>query len=166
MKQIMLNTVFARPILMASALLVMASCQVPETGAPNKTSLTVGDTPSDARTKDGLYISWREHLIDDQQTNGGTAIRGGDGLAVADLDGDGFLEASATALRLGWKSVWRASARADAGSTAGVAILARAWMRLSAAVPIDSRASLPPARRSQAALCFGPSASTFAPAWA
>ncbi|KDA01151.1 FG-GAP repeat domain-containing protein [Hyphomonas oceanitis] len=95
MKQIMLNTKFVRPVLMASALLVVTNCQTPETrvfAATSATSQAAGDTPSQARTKDGLYISWREHLIDDQQTNGGTAIRGGDGLVIADLDGDGVLD--------------------------------------------------------------------------
>jgi hypothetical protein len=44
--------------------------------------------PSSARTAAGDYISWREHLIDDEAL-GGVAIRGGDGLAVGDLDKDG-----------------------------------------------------------------------------
>jgi hypothetical protein len=44
---------------------------------------------TDMRSADGLYISWREHLIDDEAT-GGVPLRGSDGLVVADLDGDGF----------------------------------------------------------------------------
>ncbi len=50
---------------------------------------TVAETPSRARAVDGRYISWREHLVDDEQL-GGLAIRGADGLELADLDGDGF----------------------------------------------------------------------------
>lgn len=45
---------------------------------------------SSARTPDGQYVSWREHLIDSQDVNGGLAIRGGDGLKMADFDQDGF----------------------------------------------------------------------------
>lgn len=51
---------------------------------------TVAETPSRARTPAGEYISWAEHIIDAQDVNGGLAIRGGDGLKMADLDRDGF----------------------------------------------------------------------------
>ena len=52
--------------------------------------MTVADTPTTARTVSGDYISWREHRIDDQDINGGLAIRGGDGIAIGDIDGDGL----------------------------------------------------------------------------
>jgi hypothetical protein len=51
---------------------------------------TVAETPSTAMAQDGRYIAWREHRIDDEELNGGTAIRGGDGLALADIDRDGI----------------------------------------------------------------------------
>ena len=88
-------TAHHRPRWIGSILLAVAACHAPQAAAPDFNDpprLAVSDTPSKARTQDGLYISWREHLIDDEQTNGGTAIRGGDGLAAADLDGDGYLD--------------------------------------------------------------------------
>ena len=54
------------------------------------TQQTVADTPTTARTVSGDYISWREHRIDDQGINSGVAIRGGDGIAIGDIDGDGL----------------------------------------------------------------------------
>ena len=51
---------------------------------------TVADTLTDAQTPNGQYISWKEHLIDNEDVNGGLALRGGDGLKMADLDRDGF----------------------------------------------------------------------------
>lgn len=54
--------------------------------------LTVAETPTDAQAADGSYISWREHRIDDEATNGGVPLRGGDGLVQGDIDRDGFLD--------------------------------------------------------------------------
>lgn len=52
--------------------------------------VTVAGTLSDARTADGSYISWREHIIDDPLTGGEPDLAGSDGLAMSDLNGDGF----------------------------------------------------------------------------
>ncbi len=49
----------------------------------------IADQMSRARASDGRTISWREHIIDDP-TRGVPDLTGGDGLAMADLDGDGF----------------------------------------------------------------------------
>lgn len=62
----------------------------PEQNDPPAGPLTVADTPTTARTPQGEYISWKEHLIDDQQISGGIPLRGGDGLQMADLDKDGI----------------------------------------------------------------------------
>ncbi|MFN7937308.1 MAG: VCBS repeat-containing protein [Bryobacteraceae bacterium] len=53
--------------------------------------VTVEDTPTRARSVGGEFISWREHLIDDQAL-GGVPIRGGDGLQLADFDRDGVMD--------------------------------------------------------------------------
>src|SRR6185295_4671323 len=56
--------------------------------AQNTAPISVAAALTQARASDGSYISWREHIIDDEAA-GGVAIRGGDGLKMADLDKDG-----------------------------------------------------------------------------
>ncbi|WP_370177896.1 FG-GAP repeat domain-containing protein [Alteriqipengyuania sp.] len=73
----------------ALSALPAAGCATSE-GLP-AAPLTVADTPSEARTPSGKYIAWREHRIDDEDL-GGVPIRGGDGLQMADIDRDGFLD--------------------------------------------------------------------------
>lgn len=68
-------------LVLALAFLTFCACE--------QEPLTVADTPTAATTPDGQYISWKEHLIDDQATSG-VELRGGDGLQIADLDKDGF----------------------------------------------------------------------------
>ena len=45
--------------------------------------------PSDSKASDGLYISWKEHLIDGLDISG-VALSGSDGLIMGDLDLDGY----------------------------------------------------------------------------
>ncbi|MCF6274789.1 MAG: VCBS repeat-containing protein [Robiginitomaculum sp.] len=60
---------------------------------PSETlDVTIANTPSQAQTIEKSYISWREHLIDSEDVNGGLALRGGDGLKLADMDGDGYVD--------------------------------------------------------------------------
>lgn len=91
---------------LAAAALLLASCvagQAPEE-APEQTHVSepaierpdgasipaspVGEAPTTARSADGRWISWVEHIIDDRLDDG-SPLTGGDGLVMADLDGDG-----------------------------------------------------------------------------
>jgi hypothetical protein len=80
-------------------ILTLEACQSLTQPAPNQgdaahadDARSVAATPSDAKSADGKIIAWKEHLVDDESTNGGLALRGGDGLITADIDKDGFVD--------------------------------------------------------------------------
>ncbi|MEX2260491.1 MAG: VCBS repeat-containing protein [Bryobacteraceae bacterium] len=78
-------------IVPAWALLLLASCGN-DIQTRSEEPQTVAATPTRARTPGGMYISWKEHLIDDQQLSGGIPLRGTDGLQMADFDKDGYMD--------------------------------------------------------------------------
>jgi hypothetical protein len=51
----------------------------------------ISESLTSARTADGSYIGWREHIIDDPEI-AGFALSGSDGLVMGDIDGDGFVD--------------------------------------------------------------------------
>jgi len=76
----------------ALALALAAACSQGSPGGPAASAARqegVGHQPAAARAPDGAYISWREHMID-SGADLPVPLSGGDGLDVADLDGDGF----------------------------------------------------------------------------
>ena len=63
--------------------LSLVSCR--DEGMPVASMLTM------AKTNDGQYISWKEHLIDGPDISG-IPLSGSDGLTMGDLDLDGYLD--------------------------------------------------------------------------
>jgi predicted aspartyl protease len=73
------------PTLIAAGLISLALV------AAAQQSASVAAAPTLVRAADGRYISWKEHLIDGEGI-GSVPIRGADGLKMADLDRDGYLD--------------------------------------------------------------------------
>ena len=69
------------------AALCLSSC-----GSGDSEPTPVADLLTSAQTVDGRYISWEEHLVDDQELGGEVRLRGADGLQMADLDKDGIAD--------------------------------------------------------------------------
>lgn len=68
--------------------LVISCAQQSESSAADD-NLPVASRLTEARASDGLYISWREHLIDGLEISG-VPLSGSDGITLGDLDKDGY----------------------------------------------------------------------------
>ncbi len=87
----------SRPTSAVLAIALATACSPSEPGQdspaaappPAAAGEGVGHQPATARAPDGAYISWREHMID-TGADLPVPLSGGDGLVLADLDGDGF----------------------------------------------------------------------------
>ena len=58
-------------------------------GSPLLAQNLISESLTTARSDDGSYISWKEHIIDDRVLSG-VPFSGSDGLEMADLDRDGI----------------------------------------------------------------------------
>ena len=71
--------------------LLLALLFSPSLRAQKESGSPVDETPTRANSTDGLYISWREHIIDSPITSR-VPFNGSDGLVIEDLDRDGFID--------------------------------------------------------------------------
>ncbi len=69
--------------------LSLLGCALLSVTDPLLAQALVGETNSKARSADGRYISWHEHIIDDP-IDAGFNLSGSDGLVMTDLDLDGY----------------------------------------------------------------------------
>ncbi len=72
-------------------LFLIIACKGPLKDNKSPSDENVAARKTQAKTLDGQYIFWQEHIIDDPQI-GGVEISGSDGLTTADLDQDGYLD--------------------------------------------------------------------------
>ena len=68
-------------------LLFVSTCG--QAASVEQNNLTVDESLTKAKTSSNLFISWVEHIIDDPITSS-EPFNGSDGLAMKDLDRDGF----------------------------------------------------------------------------
>ncbi len=83
-------------VLAATVVWALGACQPAQQGRGSDEDSSasagpIGFSLTAAVASDGRYISWREHLIDDEAT-AGVELRGSDGLVMADLNLDGHLD--------------------------------------------------------------------------